>query len=315
MKPKVLLTYPLAGGATELLREETDLFIVHDGDLSKYPDALREAEGIVLLLGKITRGIIEMAPKLRVISNVGVGYDHIDAAAATEHGVKVAVSVGANARAVAEQTFALLLAVNRNIVNFHNETVAGKFTYQKDFARSFELKGKTMAIIGLGHIGREVAEIAAGFGMRVLGYDPFFPREEAEKKGWTWYADYHEMLPLADVLSLHVPLAPETRGMITFEDLKTMKKSAILINCARGGIVPEKDLARALNEGVIGGAGVDVYEDEPPKPDAAILHAKNIVCTPHSAAVTNEAMVNMTTMAAKACIAIVKGEDWPFVVN
>jgi len=315
MRPKVLLTHALPGGGMELLRKSADVFVADDDDLTKYPEELREADGIVLLLGKVTRKLIEMAPKLRVISNVGVGYDHIDAVAAAEHGVKVAVSAGANARAVAEQTFALLLAVNRNIVQFHNETVAGKFAYQKDFGGSFELQGKKIGVIGMGNIGREVAKIAKGFDMTVLCYDPRLTRDEAEREGWIRYDNYRELLPGADVVSLHVPILPETKDMLTMKELKQMKKSAILINCARGGIVNENDLAEALNTGIIAGAGMDVYDNEPPKPDAAILHARNIVCTPHSAAVTNEAIVKMVTMAVEACLAILRGEEWAYIVN
>lgn len=312
---KILLTSPLHADVMDILYKNAEIYIANDPNPHNYMDKMKEADGAILLLGKVDKEIIENCPKLKVLSNVSVGYDLVDVDTATKHGIPVCISIGANSRAVAEHTLALILAVDRQIVPWHNDAVNGIFEYKTGTYNNFELLNKKIGIIGLGNIGKNVAKICKGIGMEILGYDPFIAKEEIEKNGWVYYENYEDILKVADVVSVHVPLILETKDMITMKHLKTMKKSAILINCARGGIVNENDLADALNEGIIAGAGVDVYENEPPNPEAKILHAKNIVCSPHSASITKEAVMNMMHMCVNGCLAVLNGEKWEYVAN
>jgi D-3-phosphoglycerate dehydrogenase len=181
--------------------------------------------------------------------------------------------------------------------------------------KAFELLGKKVGFIGLGAIGREALNICKGIGMNAAGYDPYLGKAAIEGLGAEYYEDYKEMLKECDIISVHVPLLPSTKNMITLEELKTMKNTALLVNCARGGIVKEDDLIEAINTGMIAGAGLDVFEEEPPKVGSPVLTAKNIIVSPHSAAQTREAVINMATMCVKGCLAVISGEKWPYVAN
>ncbi|MDR3258083.1 MAG: hypothetical protein LBT51_00525 [Fusobacteriaceae bacterium] len=312
---KVILTYALPDEGMEILKDKVEVIIANEGDPNKFIDKMKEASGIILRFGTMTKSAIENATHLEFISIVSAGFDHIDVATATKYGIPVLVGAGANARSVAEHTIGLLIAVNRKIVPGHFATISGIGWQDKNPDKSFELYEKTIGIIGLGSIGKLVGTIAEGLGMKVIGYDPYITKEEVEKLGWTYYADYKDMLKIADVLTVHVPILPDTVNLITMEHLKLMKKNAIVLNTARGGIINENDLADALNQEIIAGAGIDVFEKEPVPVDAKILHAKNIVYTPHCAAMTREAISNMTKMCANAALAILNGEKWPYVAD
>ena len=151
--------------------------------------------------------------------------------------------------------------------------------------------------------------------MRTAGYDPFLTSVQVEGMGAEYYSDYRELMRDCDVVSIHVPLTEQTRNMITGRELGLMKSTALLINCSRGGIIDEADLAEALNAGVIAGAGLDVFGEEPPKADSSILRAKNIIVSPHSAAQTREAVIHMAQMCVKGCLAVLNGEKWPYVAD
>ena len=181
--------------------------------------------------------------------------------------------------------------------------------------KAFELEGKTVGVIGMGAIGRETAKICQGCGMKVAGYDPFMSQEKIEALGAEYYADYQELLKDADIVTIHVPLTDDTRNMIAKEQLALMKKTALIINCSRGGIINEADLVQALKDGVIAGAGTDVYCNEPPKTDDPLLHCPNLIVSPHSAAQTREAVIKMAQMCVKGCLAVCRGEKWPYVAD
>ena len=170
-------------------------------------------------------------------------------------------------------------------------------------------------LIGLGAIGRETAKICQGVGMKVAGYDPFMSQEKIEALGAEYYADYKELLKAADIVTVHVPLTEQTRDMIGAAELATMKKTALVINCSRGGIVNEADLCAALRAGTIAGAGTDVFCNEPPKPDDPLLNTPNLIVSPHSAAQTREAVIKMANMCVDGCLAVIRGEKWPFVAD
>ena len=161
----------------------------------------------------------------------------------------------------------------------------------------------------------ETQALCKAIGIETAGYDPYISREYVEEMGCEYYEDYRELLKVCDFISIHVPLAEATKGMIGVKELSLMKKTALLINCSRGGIVDEKALAEALNTGRIAGAGTDVFAEEPPTTDHPLLHAKNLVYSPHSAAQTKEAVIRMADMCIRGCLAVLNGEKWQYVAN
>lgn len=257
-------------------------------DRTEYEDVVSrigDAELVTTNKTVIDRKVIEACPNLRYVGVLATGYNVVDLDAAKEHGIVVTNVPAYSTDAVAQFTFALLLEL-ANQVGAHNSSVKdGGWVRSKDFSYSvmptMELSGKTMGIIGYGSIGQRVAEIAHAFGMNVL------VSSRTEKKlpdgGWISWVNREELFAQADVISIHCPLFPETKGMINRETIELMKKTAFVINTARGGCIVEQDLADALNSGRIAGAAVDVVSQEPMKADNPLLTAKNIIITPHIA--------------------------------
>ena len=208
----------------------------------------------------------------------------------------------------------MMLALSKNLVEAQVETAKGNWAV-RDAHKQFELYGKKAGIIGLGRIGRDVASLCTGIGMKVAGYDPFLTKEQIEGMGYEYFADAEQLMEQCDVISIHVPLTPETENMVRKEQFQKMKKTAIIINCSRGGIINEADLIEALNSGEIAGAGLDVFVGEELKPGNPLLTAQNLVFSPHSAAQTREAVINMATMCVNGCKAVCQGEKWPYVAD
>lgn len=313
---KFVMTQSLCQEGLERLAEaEARTYVANEGDPNKYLDEMAEADALIVRIGKCDKNVIDNSPNLKVIGRTGVGYDSVDIAAATAAGIPVVITPSANNRSVAEHAVALMFAVSKNIVEAQVETQKGNFSTIRNAGKAFELFGKKAGFIGLGAIGREAAKICRGIGMETLGYDPFMTKEKIEEAGCEYYADYEEMIKDCDFVSLHVPLTEETKNMISMKQMESMKKTAVIINCARGGIVNEEDLIEALEKGIIAGAGTDVFEKEPPMPEEALMQVKNLVFSPHSAAQTKEAVVNMAEMCVKGCISIINGEKWPYVAN
>jgi D-3-phosphoglycerate dehydrogenase len=258
-----------------------------------------------------TRRVIEACPALRVIARNGVGYDAVDVAAATQRGIAVTVTPGANHESVAEHTLALMLTLARSIVPQHDAMRAGR--WQRDVG--LPLRGRTLGLVGLGRIGREVALRAAAFRMRVVACDPaadaHFARQQRVK-----LVPLEELLSQSDFVSLHLPLTGECRHLIDGQALGRMKRTAFLINTARGGLVSERALVQALADRRIAGAGLDVFAEEPLPPDHPLLKLDNVVCTAHTAGVDWQAREDMALLAAKSIVAISRGQ-WPgaHVVN
>jgi D-3-phosphoglycerate dehydrogenase len=313
---KILITNHLRNEGLSILGDKVKKVIMDDKTPELFADEWKDANGVIIWGGKVDKNDIENAPNLEVIATIGVGYEKVDVECATKHGIPVCISKGANARAVAEITIGLLLAVNRRIVEEHAETTEGTaIRFGRNPELSFELYEKTLGLIGLGNIGKMVGKMAEAFGMKVIGYDPYVDRDDIENLGWTYYDKYEDVLKNADVVSIHVPKLPTTTNLITIKELKLMKNTAVILNTSRGGIINENDLADALNNDIIAGAALDVFENEPPSPDTKILHAKNLVCAPHNGAQTLEAMVNMNTMCTNAVLAVLNGEKWVHVAN
>jgi D-3-phosphoglycerate dehydrogenase / 2-oxoglutarate reductase len=255
--------------------------------------------------------LLDLAPRLRAISRTGVGYDAIDIAACTARNIPVTIAPGTNQESVAEHTFALLLALTRNVVNNDNTIKAGGWNR----TLVAPVRGKTLGLIGMGRIGRAVTTRAVAFGMRVLAFDPLSDPEFDTKHGVNRRELAH-LLAESDVVSLHLPLVPETKGLINRKTLAQMRPGAILINTARGGLVVESDLYEALASGHLAGAGLDVLNSEPPEPGNRLLTLPNVVLSPHMGGIDTKGMADMADMAS-TCIASLKQGQWPVscVVN
>ena len=251
-----------------------------------------------------TRRVLDAHPQLRVIARAGVGYDAVDVPAATERGIAVTITPNTNQDAVAEHTFALILALAKGIVTQHLGTVAGKWPRQA----TLPLRGRTLGIGGLGRIGKAVAIRGHCFGMKLLAYEPFPDHAFAAKYGLR-FVSIDELLAESDFLTLHMPATAESRQLINRATLAKMKPSAFFINTARGALVNEADLVDALKNKRIAGAAIDVFEEEPPG-DHALFHLENVVVTPHAAGVDLQSRDDMALSAAEAIISLSRGE-WP----
>ncbi len=245
---------------------------------------------------KLTAEVIKAAKNLKFIARAGVGVDNVDIKAATSRGIIVMNAPGGNTISTCEQTFALILAVARNIPFAHNSLKNKKWERSK--FKGAELYLKKLGIIGLGRIGKEVSKRALSFGMEVFVYDPFLQKEIAESLGIKPIG-LKELLKISDFITVHTPLTESTKNLISDKELNLIKKSAFLINCARGGIIDEKALAKALSEKKIAGAALDVYSQEPPF-KLNLIDAENIIVTPHLGASTKEAQVNVAIEAANS---------------
>ncbi|MEA3230962.1 MAG: hydroxyacid dehydrogenase [Thermodesulfobacteriota bacterium] len=259
----------------------------------------------------IDEALFGMAPKLKVIAKMGVGLDMIDIDAASRHGAIVFNTPGVNNQAVADHTFAMLLAVARRIIYCDRSLREKRWEHTR--IMGIELWQKTLGIVGLGAIGRAVALRAKGFDMNIVAHDPYWPDQFAAENRIERVL-LEALLKMSDVISLHVPLTAENKGMINASTLELMKPTAILINAARGEIVNETDLYRALKDGVIAGAGLDVFENEPPT-ESPLLELDNVVLTPHTAAFTTEAMNNMNVGVVEQLIDYLDGKRPAHLVN
>lgn len=310
-EPLVLVLQPIARSALDRLRTKASVALAYGEEAVAVEEALALVSGIITRNAPIPSDLFDQAPKLRGIARVGVGTDHIDLEAATARRVPVAITPEANYQAVAEHTFALILAVQRRIVASDELVRRGRF-HERDSLDGQSLHGTNLGVVGFGRIGREVARIASsGFGMEVTVHDPFLRDLPV---GVTSVQDLGDLLAVADVVTLHVPLTPATHGLIGAEALSRMKRSAILINTARGPVVDTAALIDALRVDRLAGAGIDVY-DEPPEADSPLGTLKNVVLTPHVAAMTEQAFVRMSEEAAHAILTLLAGQRPKGVVN
>ena len=252
---------------------------------------------------KVTREIIEAGEKLKVVGRAGAGIDNIDVEAAKEKGVKVLNTPEAPAIAVAELTIGLLLSLARQIPRANSSMKEGRWA-KKEF-RGWQLNGKTFGVIGLGHIGEKVARLAKAFGMKILITKRTPPSPEILKELEAEFVSLDELLERSDIVSLHVPLTPQTHHMIGEREIRLMKDGAFIINTSRGAVVDEKALFNALKSGKLGGAALDVYEVEPPE-DYSLMKLPNVVCTPHIGAQTVEAQRAASTLLAQKIVNALK---------
>jgi D-3-phosphoglycerate dehydrogenase len=298
----------IAEEAQQLLREEDCAFAV--GDPKDTPaDIARElamfhADGVIVRQGRITAEVLDAAAKVKVICKHGVGTDNIDLAAATRRGIPVMFTPLANYESVAEHTLTLILSLVRRIPLEDKRIRAGIFS-KKNYD-GLELLGKTLGIIGFGHVGRRLAELVAPFRMTVIAYDPFFTTA-ALPHPVTKAGNAADIFSQADIISLHCPLTPDTRNLINAQTIAQMKLGVYIINTARGGIVNEADLLRALQDQQVGGAALDVFEVEPPAGDHPLFQLNNVIFTSHVAGASDNSLKNMGVESVSNVLAVLKG--------
>jgi D-3-phosphoglycerate dehydrogenase len=264
-----------------------------------------DVDGYICGDDAITRKVLEKArPKLKVLSKYGIGVDKIDVKSATEFGIPVLFTPGVNHTTVAEHNFLLLLALEKNFL-FHTDSTRSGGWKRKT---GHELLEKTIGIIGMGRIGKEVAIRAKAFGMKIMGFDVYWDDKFASEHGVKRANTLDEIFKESDYISLHTNLTPETKDMINTANIAKMKKGVLILNCARGEIVNTSDIVAALKSGQVGGYGTDVLDQEPPPADHPLLKLPNVVCTPHVASRTYESVVRQATTSVKNLILAMNGE-------
>ena len=290
---KILMTYNNTEGLDALLKHPDFKIEIHNKPTpEQFKELIKDYDGLMIRSEvKVTPDIIEAGAKLKFIGRAGTGVDNVDIPSATQKGIVVANVPGGNTISAAEHTIGLMLALARNIPQAYGALKAKE--WKRDKFVGTELQGKTLGLIGLGRIGREVAHRMKAFGMNVIAYDPFASKEFAQSSGIE-LKTLEEIYAESDYISVHSPLNDTTRGMINAEAIKKMKKGVRIINCARGGIIDEHALSEAVKSGHVKGAAVDVFAKEPPV-DWTIIETEGIVVTPHLAASTEEAQVKIAT--------------------
>jgi phosphoglycerate dehydrogenase-like enzyme len=280
------------GWTFELVSSETDGKAYVEKALKDAPDC----DFYLVGLEYIGKELIKPAKKLKLIQRLGAGYDNVDLAAAKAHGVPVANIPGANSVAVAEHAVMLMIALLKRLAESHNTMAAGEWRMTELlFKGMYELWGKTVGIVGLGHIGKALAQRLTGFEVTTLYNDILDFPPELEKKLNVKKVPFEQLLAESDIVTMHVPLTNLTRDMMSKKQFNMMKSTALFLNTARGEVVDEAALAEALNSGTIAGAAIDVFKEEPPRPDSPLLKADNILLTPHTAGVTREVSMRFIT--------------------
>jgi D-3-phosphoglycerate dehydrogenase len=315
---RVLVTDKLAEEGLARLRDEPGIEVVVDTKLAQDPaglqKALRDADGIAIRSGtQLTAQVLDGQTRLKAIVRAGVGVDNIDVAAATRRGIVVMNTPGGNTISTAEHTMALVLSLARNVAKANDSLKSGKWERTK--FTGTQLEGKTLGVIGLGRVGLAVARRAQGFGMTVLGFDPFLAAEKAHELGVESVARLDDLWGRCDFLSLHTPLSAETRNLIGAREIALMKPSVRIINCARGGLIDETALADALDAGKVAGAAIDVFDPEPPPVDHRLIRHPLVVVTPHLGASTEEAQVSVAVEAARLLADFLARGQVRFAVN
>ncbi len=283
--------------------------------LTKYPPSiaaadlhglLADAAGIVLSYTRFRQAEMAAAPQLRVVARLGVGFDSVEVPPLTAHGVPLMVAGSANSTSVAEQALFFMFALAKRGAEMDRRMRTG-IGHDRFTGLPMELSGKTVLVVGFGRIGSRSAPRCAAFGMTVLVYDPYKPAELIRAAGYEPVADLDAALPRADFVTIHCPKNPETIGMFGAERLARMRPGAFLVNTARGGIVDEAALHAALVSGQIAGAGLDVFDPEPPDPAHPLLQLETVIAAPHMAGVTNEAVAAMSVAAARNVLSVLDG--------
>jgi len=318
-KPIVVITEDMPFLQEELHKLEriADIRLLKSTNKEVILREVSDAIVIVTTYAKITKEIIDSAKNLRAIVRMGIGIDNIDIKVATSKGILVINCPDYAIEAVADYTMALLLCLSRKLIKAHSTMTKrnwGDWSSPSIELRGIELKNKVLGLVGLGRIGRAVVKRAKGFDMRFLAYDPYVRKDEARKLG-VELVDLETLLKNSDFVSIHTPLTKETKGMIGEKELELMKKTAFIINTARGSIIDSKALSEALTKGRIAGAALDVYQKEPPDEKEPLLNLENTILSPHIAWYTEEALKKLISSTINSIVAVIQGKTPKNVVN
>ncbi len=308
MTHKVVATDKVSDSGLRALVEDDGFEVVfaHDSESSEFASALEAAAALIVRSAtSVDAWLMDKGPHLKVIGRAGVGVDNIDIPAASERGIAVVNAPSGNTIAAAEMTLALILATMRHVAAADASLRAGR--WDRTLYKGAELRGRRLGLIGAGRIGAEVAIRCQAFGMDVIIYDPYLSEERAGEIG-SRLTELDEVVKTSDVISLHVPLTDETRGMLDEAAIQRMKPGTFVVNASRGGVVNESDLAAALESGHLGGAALDVYEEEPLSEDSPLRSAPNLTLTPHLGASTVEAQEHVAVEVAANVAAVLDGD-------
>lgn len=320
-RPRVFVSRLIAREALDMIAGATEMEVWHEELPPPYEvllEKVRDVEGLLSLLSdRVDATLMDAAPKLKVVSNLAVGYDNISVPEATKRGIPVGNTPGVLTETTADLAFILLMTAARRVVAADNYVRKGQWkTWGPMILLGQDIHHSTLGIIGLGRIGTEVAKRARGFNMKVLYHDAVRRSEEEERQlGVEYVSELAELLSASDFISVHVPLLPETRHLIGASEFALMKPTAVLVNTSRGPVVDQKALYEALKSGRIFAAGIDVTEVEPIPADDPLLTLDNVVITPHIASASFSTRKNMALMAAENLLAGLKGETPPNCVN
>lgn len=309
-RPIILMTTSMHESGMNLLRSAGELRMATSLEPAALREQIRDVDALVVrTAGVYDADLFDAAPRLQVVGRHGVGYDHVDVPAATERGIYVVTTPGANTGAVAEHAIAFMIGLSKHFTQQGIALREGRYNDRVKL-EGRELIGRTLGIIGFGRIGRRIGAMAYhGFGMKVIYNDVVAPPREAEiQAGWARRVELDELLRESEYVTLHVPLDATTRRMIGAEQIAKMRSDAILINTCRGPVVHEQAVADALDAGRLWGYGADVFEIEPPPADHPLIGRPDVLLTPHSAAQTAESLVNMSSWVAEDVVGILQGK-------
>ncbi len=292
---KILIIQPIHETGIKLLKNNNnyEFEIIEDTEISNLKSKIVDCDAVSIRTAKLPAETINAAENLKIISRHGVGYDNIDLKSSKDKNITIAITATANAVAVAEHVMFMLLSISKRKNMYDDSVKTGKFNERNRLPKTVELWNKNILIAGFGRIGKALIKRCLGFEMNVFVYDPFVSSDVIENIGGKKVENLEDSIKKMDAVSLHVPLTEKTKNLINYELLKTMKKNCIIINAARGGIVNETDLDRALNENLIFGAGIDVFEKEPPDDNNPLLKNEKVFLSPHTESFTEECMTRM----------------------
>ncbi len=310
---KVLVTERLSEAGVERLREHVDVDVKLGLSPDGFADVIASYDALIVRSAtKVDAGLLERAENLKVVGRAGIGLDNVDVDAATRQGVLVVNAPQSNVLSAAEHTIGLLLAQARNIPQAHHSLVEG--AWERERWQGIELHGKTLGVVGLGRVGTLVAQRANAFGMRLIAFDPYVTPDRAAQMGVQLVEDVTTLCAQADFITVHLPKTPETVGIIGEQELAAVRPGVRIVNTARGGLIDEAALVRALQEGRVAGAAVDVFENEPVT-NHPLFGLTNVVVTPHLGASTAEAQDKAGLAIAEQVLLALRGEFVPYAVN
>ena len=294
-KKKILIIQKVHEKGMELIKNHPDFEVDVTDDISEenLKAKIQNCDGASIRIANLSGNIMDQAKNLKIVSRHGVGYDNIDLKYAKDKDIKIAITANANAVTVSEHVMFNLLNISKRKDLFDKTVREGNFKDRNKLPKTIELWKKNFLIVGFGRIGQALIKRCLGFEMNVYVFDPFVQKEKIEKMGGKKIENLEEAVKSMDVISLHMPLTEKTKNLFNYELLKKMKKNCIIINAARGGIINEADLDKALNEELIFGAGIDVFEKEPPENNNPLLKNEKVFLSPHTAAFTEECMTRM----------------------